>query len=127
MIAGTWGQDDPLLRGLVLEPAEAVIEACVLGDHRAHLPEHIPHFFGHIFERVFVTQRDRSQDTDVVAHCRLISEHALHLRAEEFEGYGLSHVENLVLGAPRVNYALPLNSSRPISMRRISLVPAPIS
>jgi hypothetical protein len=68
------------------------------------------------------------QDSDVISHRRLIREHALHLRTEKFEGDGLNHGEKLILPASYVNrHAVSLNSSRPISMRRISLVPAPIS
>ena len=73
-------------------------------------------------------QHDCGEDTHVLLQLVLPSEHALHLSAQEFEGYCISHAGNLVLLALRVNrHALSLNSSRPISMRRISEVPAPIS
>ena len=50
------------------------------------------------------------------------------LRAEEFNGNIVGHSAKLVSRAFGVNlYALSLKSSRPISIRLISLVPAPIS
>jgi hypothetical protein len=111
----------PLLRGLFLEPTQAVIEPLILRDH-------CPHLLKHIDRRVLVTQHDRRQDTDVIVHRVLPTEHPLHLSAQEFEGDVLGHIGKLVLLALRVNHhALSLYSSRPISMRRISEVPAPIS
>ena len=72
--------------------------------------------------------------TNIVARFRLfrtdrtqLRKDALHLRAKEFESYILSHVGNVVPLQLRVNYALSVKISRPISMRRISEVPAPIS
>jgi hypothetical protein len=49
------------------------------------------------------------------------------LSAQEFEGHVIGHARKLVPVARRVNQPVSLNNSRPISMRRISEVPAPIS
>jgi hypothetical protein len=116
------------LRALFLKPAQAIAEALVLGDHR-------PDLFEHVDERILVPQDDRRQHAHVFARRRLIGanraqlgKHALHLGAEKLEGNALRHRPKLVAPASLVNrHALSLNNSRPINIRRISLVPAPIS
>jgi hypothetical protein len=57
----------------------------------------------------------------------LIRDDAIKLSRDEFEDYGFGHITNLVSRLGCVNYAVSLKSSRPISIRLISLVPAPIS
>jgi len=77
-----------------------------------------------------MTQNDSRQNTNIFARRSLFgtqfgdfAKYALHLSALEFIG----HAQKLVPLARRVNQAVSLNNSRPISMRRISEVPAPIS
>ena len=92
----------------------------MLRDHRADL-------LGNVDQCIFMTKHDRREDAHVFLQLVLPRKHSLHLSAKELQCNGLSHVGKLVLLASRVNHALSLNNSRPISMRRISEVPAPIS
>ena len=116
-----------LLGRLFLKSSQTVTKALMLSHHRAHLLKHV-------YQRVFVTQDDCSQNmhifpqaANVLAHRRLLGEHPLNLSAKEFERDVVSHMRKLASRPPRVNHAVSLKSSRPISMRRISEVPAPIS
>jgi hypothetical protein len=68
---------------MFLQPAEPVVEPLMLRDHRPNLGEHIPHLLGHALQRVFVPQCNRGQHANIIAHCGLVREHALHLSAEK--------------------------------------------
>jgi hypothetical protein len=78
------GSSTSLLRRLFLKPAETVIEALRLRDHDANL-------FEYIFQSVLVAEHDCRQNTNVVAHLRLIGNDALKLLRDKFEGDGLGH------------------------------------
>jgi hypothetical protein len=91
LLFGEAHRADPLLGGLFLKPAQAIAEPLMLGDHGPNLLEHVD-------QRVLVTQHDRRQDADVLAHSFLIrayssqfGEYALELSAQKLKGYVLGH------------------------------------
>jgi hypothetical protein len=59
------------------------------------LRNHRPYLLEHIDQGVLMAQHDRREDTHVFLQYVLSREHALHLGAQEFEGYVLSHAEKL--------------------------------
>jgi hypothetical protein len=110
-----------LFGGLIFKTTEAVAKPTMLGHHGGDLCQHI-------LKRILVAESDPGQHSDVITHLGLICDNAVELLRNEFKGDVLGHVRKLVLHRARVNrYALSLKSSRPISIRLISLVPAPIS